>query len=74
MDSSSVESTSVRSTMRDEAHNVTYHVMASRPLTRTEVYDAIMRFQAQRKSKRRKSPLRDRTITISTIRGVIAEA
>jgi hypothetical protein len=52
--------------MRHEAYHVTYHVMAYRPLTRTETFAAILRYRAARKVS-----FHDETVVISTTHGLV---
>lgn len=54
--------------MIDEEHNMTYHVMAYRTLSREEVIGAIRAYHLQRKG-RRKTPERNKIITIVTVLG-----
>lgn len=63
----------VKSTIRDEQHNVTYHVLAYRPLSRSELVESVRVYHAQPKVRRRKKPIKDRVITIVTIHGATAK-
>ena len=56
----------VRNTIRDEDNNVTYHVMAYRDLTREEMIVSVRHFLAQPKNRRRKTPLKNKVVTILT--------
>ena len=60
---------SIRNTLRIPKHNMTYHVMAYRTLTRKELLESVAQFLAQPKIRRRKTPLRNQTITILTVHG-----
>ncbi len=60
---------SVRSTIKDPANNVVYHVMAYRRLSRAELVQSVAMYRAQPSVRRRKRPERDRVITIVTIHG-----
>jgi hypothetical protein len=55
---------SCKHTVRDEANNVTYHVMAYRRLTRAEVMQGVSFYLSQPQQRRRKKPVRDKVITI----------
>jgi hypothetical protein len=67
-----MEAPTVRNTVRDESHNVTYHIMAYRKLTRDEAFLTVRQYLAQPKVRRRKSRERDKVITIVTIHGATA--
>ncbi len=59
----------VRSTLRDDANNMTYHVVAYRALSREELLRCVRHYYAQLSVRRRKSPLRNKVIEIHTIIG-----
>jgi len=59
----------VLSTMRDERHNVTYHFVAYRTLTRDEMLTGIAMLHGQPSMRRRKKPIRNQTFTVQTIHG-----
>ena len=59
----------VRNTIRDEDNNVTYHVMAYRDLTREEMIVSVRYFLTQPKNRRRKTPLKNKVVTILTSHG-----
>lgn len=59
----------VATSIRVEQHNITYRVLAYRPLTRAEMVLSVRQFHAQRKIRRRRTPLRNQTITIVTVHG-----
>jgi hypothetical protein len=61
---------SVRTTATDKPNNVTYHVMAYRKLTDDEMMMAIRLYHSQPKVRRRKTPLRNKVITIISILGL----
>ena len=60
----------VKHTVRDNEHNVTYHVMAYRKLTNREVMIGIRMYHSQPKQRRRKTPVRDKVITIISLIGL----
>jgi len=53
--------------MRDEAHNVTYHVMALRLLSRIEMYRIVLEYRVGHKTPRLKSGNREATIVINAL-------
>jgi hypothetical protein len=59
----------VRSTLRDDANNMTYHVIAYRALSREELIRCVGQYHAQPSVRRRKTPLRNKVIEIHTIIG-----
>ena len=59
----------VRSSIRDAKNNVTYHVLAYRPLSHQEVLQSVAMYHAQPKVRRRKKLPRNETITIVTLHG-----
>lgn len=59
----------IRNTLRDTKYNVTYHIMAYRQLTYTEKVQSVAAFHSQPKNRRRKTPLRNLTVTILTVFG-----
>jgi hypothetical protein len=59
----------VRNTIKDERNNVTYHVMAYRQLAQAEMVQSVRLFHAQPKIRRRKTPLKNKVITILTVHG-----
>jgi hypothetical protein len=61
-----MEMPNVRHTARDEARNLTFHVMAYRALTREEVAGAVRYWFTQLRKK--KAP-KNQTITILTVFG-----
>ena len=64
-----MEQPSIRSSIRDEAHNMTYHVMAYRPLTREELVQSVRVYHSQPRFRRRKTPERNKVITIISVIG-----
>jgi len=59
----------VRRSLKDEANNVTYHVLAYRQLSRMEVLQSIAQYKQQSAVRRRKRPLKNGSVTIVTIHG-----
>jgi hypothetical protein len=59
----------IRSTLRDEDHNLTYHVVAYRKLTELEMIETVKLYLAQPKIQRRKTPERNKTITTHALLG-----
>ena len=60
----------VRSSIRDPGHNVVYHVLAYRPLSREELVRSVrMYHRSQPAVRRRKTPLRNAEVTIATTLG-----
>jgi len=59
----------IRSSIRDEEHNMTYHVMAYRKLSREELVWQVRSYHSQPRFRRRKTPERNKVITILTIIG-----
>jgi hypothetical protein len=59
----------VETSIKDERRNVTYRVLAYRPLTRAELVLSVRQFHAQLKIRRRGTPLTNQTITIVTVYG-----
>ncbi len=59
----------VVTSIRDEANNYTYNVLAYRTLSRQEMLQAISHFKSQPKMRRKKRPLRNGSVTIVTIHG-----
>ena len=53
--------------MRDDAHNITYHVIALRLLSRIEMYRIILEYRVAHKTLRRKSGNREATIVINAL-------
>lgn len=62
-----MESGNVRTTMRDDAHSVTYHVIAPRVLSRIEMYRIILEYRRSHKTPKRKSNNREATIVIHAL-------
>lgn len=60
---------SIKHTVRDRVNNVTYHVMAYRPLTKAEVMQGVSLYLSQPEQRRRKKPVRDKVITILSLIG-----
>jgi hypothetical protein len=58
----------VKKTVRDEKHNVTIHILSYRELTREETAFQIGYWRANA-MKRRKTEIRNKTITIETVIG-----
>ncbi len=56
-------------TLRDDANNMTYQVMAYRTLSREEVLLSVRHFLSQPRVRRREKPLQNQTIKILTIYG-----
>jgi len=65
-----MEGPSITNTVRDEEHNMTYHVMAYRKLTEAEVAMSVRFYLSQPKQRRRKKPERDKIITILSSLGL----
>ena len=59
----------VRNTVRDEEHNVTYHIMAYRTLSKEEMILTVRQYLAQPRLRRRKTRERHKVITILTVHG-----
>ncbi len=59
----------VRTSMKDEANNFVYHVLAYRKLDHREMLQAIAQYRSQPKVRRRKRPPYDGSVTIITIHG-----
>ena len=64
-----MEQPNVRSSIRDEENNVTYHVMAYRELTRAELVGAVRMYRSQPRFRRRKTPEKNKIITIISVIG-----
>lgn len=64
-----MEQPSVCSSIRDAENNVTYHVMAYRPLTRQELAQTVRAYRSQPRFRRRKTPERNKIITIISVIG-----
>jgi hypothetical protein len=64
-----VKKPDIRSTLRDEEHNMTYHVVAYRKLNELEMIETIKMYLAQPKVLRRKSPERNKTVTTHALLG-----
>ena len=56
----------VRNAVVDRANNFTYHILAYRRLSRTEMYQAVAVYRAQPSVRRRKHPPRNGSVTIHT--------
>ena len=54
----------IRSTLHDEEHNMTYHVVAYRKLNELEMIETIKMYLAQPRILRRK--IRERNMTVTT--------
>jgi hypothetical protein len=59
----------IRNTIVDKPNKVTYHILAYRRLTTAEMVQSVQMFLSQPKQRRRKTPLRNKVITILTIHG-----
>ena len=59
----------VRSTIRDENRNVTYHVLAYRALARDELVAAVRHYHSQPSVRRKGRQMRNAVITIFTTHG-----
>jgi hypothetical protein len=59
----------VHSSMKDEANNFVYHVLAFRKLDRLEMLQAISMYRSQPKVRRRRRPPQNGSVTIFTIHG-----
>lgn len=59
----------VRTTLFDEEHNMTYHVMAFRPLSYSELTQSVKMYLSQPKLRKRKTRDRNKTVTIHTLIG-----
>jgi hypothetical protein len=64
-----MEQPNVRSSIRDAENNVTYHVMGYRPLTRQELVQTVRVYLSQPRFRRRKTPQKNKIITIITVIG-----
>jgi hypothetical protein len=56
----------IRTSIRDEECNVTYHFMGYRELTRDEMIMGVRHYLSQPQHRRRKTPIRNKEITIIT--------
>jgi hypothetical protein len=59
----------IRSTLRDEEHNMTYHVLAFRKLNELEMVETVKMYLAQPKIRRRRTPERNKTVTTHALMG-----
>jgi hypothetical protein len=59
----------IRTTFLDERHTVTFHLMAYRQLTLQEAVDTVHVYRSQSHIRRRKTPERNKLITIMTVIG-----
>ena len=59
----------IRSTLRDEKHNMTYHVVAYRTLSESEMIETVKLYLAQPRILRRKSHERNKTVTTNALLG-----
>jgi len=59
----------VRSTLRDEEHNMTYHVVAYRKLNELEMVETVKLYLAQPRILRRKTRERNKTVTTNALLG-----
>ena len=59
----------VRSTIKDSQCNMTYHFLAYRPLTREEMVRGVAMYRSQPKVRRRKTPEKNKVVTIITVHG-----
>jgi hypothetical protein len=59
----------IRSTLRDEQHNMTYHVVAFRKLNELEMVETVKLYLAQPRILRRKTPERNKTVTTHALMG-----
>lgn len=64
-----MEMPDVRSTIRDEERNVTYHVLAYRALARDELVAAVRHYHAQPSVRGKGKRLRNTVIKIITTHG-----
>lgn len=58
-----------RTSMKDEANNFVYHVLAYRKLDKREMLEAVAAYRSQPKVRRRKRPPHNGSVTIFTIHG-----
>lgn len=72
-DGNRMKAPNVQNTYRDDENNMTYHVLAYRKLTRDELLFYVSQYLSQPKIRRRKTPERDKTISISTSVGAREE-
>lgn len=61
----------VKSSIRDDENNVTYHVMAYRTLSREELVQCVRMYLSQPAIRRRKTPVKNKEITIITVIGAV---
>jgi hypothetical protein len=59
----------IRSTLRNEEHNMTYHVVAYRKLSELEMVETVKLYLAQPRILRRKTHERNKTVTTSSLLG-----
>lgn len=59
----------IKNTLIDREHNMTYHIMAYRKTTYEESIAAIRSYHSQPQFRRRKTPMKNKVITIVTIIG-----
>jgi hypothetical protein len=59
----------IRSTLRDEEHYMTYHVVAYRKLSGLEMIETVKLYLAQPRILRRKTHERNRTVTTNSLLG-----
>jgi hypothetical protein len=59
----------IRSTLRDEEHDMTYHVLAYRKLTELEMIETVKLYLAQPKILRRQTPERNKIVTTHALLG-----
>ncbi len=59
----------IRSTLRDEEHNMTYHVVAYRKLSELEMIATVKMYLAQPRILRRKIRERNKTVTTLSLLG-----
>jgi hypothetical protein len=59
----------IRSTLRDEEHNMTYHVVAYRKLNELEMVETVKLYLAQPRILRRKTRERNKTVTTNALLG-----
>jgi hypothetical protein len=59
----------IRSTLRDEEHNMTYHVVAYRKLSELEMIETVKLYLAQPRILRRKTHERNKTVATNSLLG-----
>jgi len=66
-----VQDPDIETVVRDSKNNLTFRIMAYRKLTEFEVQSTIGNYLSQPKIRRRKTPVRNKEITIITVIGIV---